>query len=157
MKLIKEITFALALTAGSIFGVANAQSHEIKFGELVIGHPWARTSPTGTGVVAGFMTITNNGKQDDRLIKVTAEISPTTQIHEMKMVGDVMKMAELPGGILIPAGKTVALKPKSLHVMFIGVSEKLEEGEEFSGTLTFERAGTVEVDFEVAAPDAHTN
>lgn len=154
MKLFKEVAFASALTLASILGIAHAQSHEIKFGELVIGHPWARPSPADKGVAAGYMTITNNGSQDDRLVKVTAGISGTVQLHEMKMVGDVMKMSELPDGIVIPAGKTVALKPKTLHVMFLDVKEKLEVGEEFSGTLTFEKAGTVRVDFEVAAPNA---
>ena len=63
-----------------------------------------------------------------------------------------MKMKELPDGIVIPAGATVKLLPKSLHIMFTGVKEQVMEGEEFTGTLTFEKAGTVSVDYEVTAP-----
>lgn len=157
MKLFKEIVFASALSLASILSLTNAQAHEIKFKDLVIGHPWARPSPMAKGVAAGFMTITNKGTADDRLVKASASISGKTQIHDMKMVGDVMKMQELSEGILIPAGQTVALKPKSLHLMFLDVKEELMEGEEFTGTLTFEKAGTVPVEFEVAAPDAHMN
>jgi len=152
MKLINQIAFASALTLASIIGIAAGDAHEIKFGNLVIHHPWSRQAPGSADVAAGFMIITNNGKQDDRLVKATAEISTGAQIHDMKMVGDVMKMSELPDGIVIPAGATVKLVPKSLHIMFTGVKEAIMEGEEFSGTLTFEKAGTVTVDYEVTAP-----
>ena len=147
-----EIAFATALSASTLFGLATAEAHEIKLGNLVIHHPWSRQSPMAADVAAGFMTITNTGKEDDRLVKATAEISASAQIHDMRMVGDVMKMAELPDGIVIPAGATVKLKPKALHIMFMGVKQQEMEGEEFTGTLTFAKAGTVTVEYEVTAP-----
>jgi len=152
MKLVNQIAFASALTLASIIGIAVGDAHEIKFGNLVIHHPWSRQAPGAADVASGFMIITNNGKEDDRLVKATAEISTGAQIHDMQMVGDVMKMKELPDGIVIPAGATVKLLPKSLHIMFTGVKEQVMEGEEFTGTLTFEKAGTVSVDYEVTAP-----
>ena len=152
MKLLKEIAFASALSLAALFTLADAQAHEVKLGDLVIHHPWSRQSPMAADVAAGFMTITNNGKEDDRLVKATSEISSSAQIHDMKMSGDVMKMVELPDGLVIPAGGTVKLKPKSLHIMFMGLKRQVTEGEEFTGTLTFEKAGTVTVDYEVAAP-----
>lgn len=152
MKLIKEITFASALSLAALFTLADAQAHEVKLGNLVIHHPWSRQSPMAADVAAGFMTITNTGTQDDRLVKASSDISSSVQIHDMKMVGDVMKMEELPDGIVIPAGGSVKLKPKSLHIMFLGLKRQVIEGEEFSGTLTFEKAGTVNIDYEVAAP-----
>jgi copper(I)-binding protein len=103
-------------------------------------------------VAAGFMTITNNGKQDDRLVKATSEVSKVVQVHDMTMVGDVMKMVELTDGLVIPAGATVKFKPKGLHLMFMGLKKQVMEGEEITGTLTFEKAGTVTVEYEVAAP-----
>ena len=152
MKLLKEIAFASALSLAALFSLADAQAHEIKLGNLVIHHPWSRQSPAAADVAAGFMTITNNGKEDDRLVGATSAVSSSGQIHDMKMVGDVMKMEELPDGVVIPAGGTVKLKPKSLHIMFVGLKQQVMEGEEFTGTLTFEKAGTVTVDYEVAAP-----
>lgn len=149
MKLLCKIVFSSALVLASIAGV---NAHEVKLGNLVIHHPWSRQSPMAAEVAAGFMTITNTGTEDDRLVKVTSAISKSAQIHDMKMVGDVMKMEELPDGIVIPAGGSVKLKPKSLHIMFMGLQQQVMEGEEFSGTLTFEKAGTVTVDYEVAAP-----
>jgi copper(I)-binding protein len=157
MKLFKEITFAAALTVGSILGLADAHAHEIKVGDIVIGHPWSRQSPMAANVSAGFMVITNQGKEDDRLVKVETPVSGMVQLHDMKMEGDVMKMFEVPGGIVIPAGATVELKPMSLHVMFMELKAPPKEGDVFNATLTFEKAGSVEVDFEVLAPGAHMN
>jgi copper(I)-binding protein len=157
MKMFKEVAFAAALTLGAMVSFADAQAHEIKVGDIVIGHPWARQSPMGADVAAGFMTITNTGKEEDRLVKATASVTPTVQLHEMKMEGDVMKMSEIPGGIVIPPGATVELKPKSLHVMFMDLKAPMKEGEVIAGTLTFEKAGTVEVDYDVMAPNAGMN
>jgi copper(I)-binding protein len=152
MKLFKEMAFATALSLAAAFSLSTAQAHEIKFGDLVIHHPWSRQSPMAADVAAGFMTITNNGKQDDRLVKATSEVSKVVQVHDMTMVGDVMKMVELADGLVIPAGTTVKLKPKGLHLMFMGLKQQVMEGEEITGTLTFEKAGTVTVEYEVAAP-----
>lgn len=157
MKLFKEFTFAAALTLGALLSLADAKAHEIKVGNLVIGHPWARQSPMGTDVAAGFLTITNTGKDEDRLVKATASITSTVQIHEMKMEGDVMKMSEIPGGIVIPPGATVELKPMSLHIMFMALKAPIKEGETVAGTLTFENAGTADVEYEVMAPNAGMN
>lgn len=157
MKLFKEFTFAAGLTLGALLGLADASAHEIRVGDLLIEHPWARQSPMKADVAAGFMVITNEGTEDDRLVKVTADISKNVQLHDMKMDGDVMKMVELPDGIVIPAGSTVTLKPRSLHVMFMDVAKQPIEHEVFNGTLVFEKAGTVPVNFEVMAPTAGMN
>lgn len=154
MTLFKQIAFASALTLASVLAIARGDAHEIKFGNLIIHHPWSRQSPMAADVAAGFMTITNTGTEPDRLLKVSSEISNSAQIHDMKMEGDVMKMVELPDGLVIPPGGTVKLKPKSLHIMFMGLKRQEAEGEEFTGTLTFEKAGTVTIEYEVAAPGA---
>jgi periplasmic copper chaperone A len=136
---------------------AGAHDTEIKLGNLVITGAWSRQSPMAADVAAGFVTIANQGQEDDRLIKAETTISTMTQIHDMKMEGDVMKMFELTQGIAIPAGSTVELKPKSLHLMFMGLAKPPVEGEHFTATLTFEKAGSVEVTFDVKALDAHMN
>jgi copper(I)-binding protein len=157
MRPFKGIAFATALTLGALVSFADARAHEIKLGDLVIGHPWSRQSPMGAGVAAGFMTISNTGTQEDRLVKATAAVTPNVQLHEMKMDGDVMKMVEVPGGIVIPPGSTVELKPKSLHIMFMDLKAPVGEGEVIAGTLTFEKAGTVDIQYEVMAPNAGMN
>lgn len=145
LALAAQIAFAAALTVAALSPAA----HEIKAGDLTIVHPWTRATPAGAKVAGGFVKIVNAGATDDRLIAATAEIADMVQIHDMKMVGDVMEMSEVKGGIPIPAGATVELKPKSLHLMLMGLKSAPMPGSVFKGSLTFEKAGTVPVEFAV--------
>ena len=61
----------------------------------------------------------------------------------------MMKMREVPDGVAIPAGGNVALAPKGSHLMLLGLKKPLKEGETFSATLNFEKAGSVPVRFVV--------
>jgi copper(I)-binding protein len=149
MRLIKEISFAATLSLAALFSTPWAGAQEIKAGDITISHPWSRQSPMAANVAAGFMTITNSGSADDRLIAATAEISSKVQLHDMRMDGDVMKMFEVEGGIVIPAGQTVELKPRALHVMFMDTTASPKKGESFKGTLTFEKAGSIDITYEV--------
>ena len=139
------------LTAiGAFLALAGAASaHDYKVGDLVIDHPVARATPANAPVAGGFMTITNNGSQDDRLIAASSAVAGKMEIHEMAMEGDVMKMREIEGGIVIPAGETVMLVPGGLHVMFMQLGAQLKEGETHEAVLTFEKAGDVTVTFNV--------
>ena len=67
------------------------------------------------------------------------------------MDGGVMKMRPLPNGIEIKPGQTVEFKPGSYHLMFVGLKEPFEKGKRVKGTLQFEKAGTVEVEYAVEA------
>jgi copper(I)-binding protein len=71
------------------------------------------------------------------------------EVHEMAVVDGVMRMKQLPDGLEIPAGATVVLKPGSFHLMFIGMEEQLLPDTYVEGTLVFEKAGTVKVEFAV--------
>lgn len=131
-------------------------AHEFKAGDLVIGHPWSRATPEGAKVAAGYFKISNSGAEADRLVAVTGEIAGRTEIHEMAVDADgVMTMRPLAGGVEIPAGGTVTLEPGGLHVMFMDLKQGAKEGERFKGTLTFEKAGTVDVEFAVDAMGKH--
>jgi copper(I)-binding protein len=123
------------------------KAHEIKFGNLVVVHPWSRQSLSGE--TDGYMKIANHGTEDDRLVAVTADISSKVILCDVKQG----MMVQLADGIPIPAGKTVELNSKSLHIMFMNVTSAPMAGAEFGGTLTFEKAGTLQVDFEVEEPE----
>ncbi|MEI8145955.1 MAG: copper chaperone PCu(A)C [Alphaproteobacteria bacterium] len=125
--------------------------HGFKVGNLVIHHPWARATAPGAPVAGGYAEITNEGTTDDILVAATFENAERVEIHQMSMEGDVMKMAKLNEGLPIPAGKTVALKPGSFHLMLMGPKAPLVEGEMVKGTLTFAKAGVVNVEFVVEA------
>ncbi len=111
-------------------------------GDLVVEAPWARESVTKSG--AAYLTVRNDGDQDDRLIGVSADVAEMAQIHESTMQDGVMKMRPVEA-IEVPAHGEAALEPGGLHIMLMGLKAPLEEGKSFPLTLTFENAGEIEV------------
>ena len=128
---------------------AMGDSKVYKVGSLTIEAPWARATPGGAKVAGGFMKITNNGKESDRLIGGTVPFAGRFEVHEMAVNGGVMTMRQLSKGLEIKPGETVELKPGGYHVMFMDLTSGLKEGEAIKGTLEFEKAGKVDVEYRV--------
>ena len=128
-----------------------AQAHDYKAGPLVIAPPWTRATPKSASVAGGYLTITNTGSTPDRLTGGSSEVARKFEVHEMSMDGGVMKMRELSNGVEIPAGATVELKPGSYHIMMMNLSRPLAKGDKVKGSLTFEKAGKVDIEFTVEA------
>ena len=97
------------------------------------------------------MTITNTGKTPDKVSCVSSDASAECQIHTMTMNNGVMQMRPVEGGLEIKPGETVTLKPGGLHVMLVNLKHPLEQGKTVKATLKFDSAGTVDVDYPVAA------
>ncbi len=145
-KLIRILASAALI---GLFSAATAQAAEVKAGDLVIDQAWSRATPGGAKVAGGYLTITNKGAAADRLVSATADVSPMVEIHEMSMDGGVMKMRMLDKGLPIEPGKTVKLAPGGYHIMFQELKAPLKEGEKVPVTLQFEKAGSVQVTFDV--------
>jgi periplasmic copper chaperone A len=138
----------------AVFAFASALSalaHDFKAGDLAIGHPWTRATAPAAQVAGGYLSIENKGSLPDRLLSASFAGSSTVEVHEMAMDGAVMRMRELKAGIEIPAGGKIELKPGGFHLMFMGLKGGLKQGDSLKGTLVFERAGRVEVEFKVEA------
>ncbi len=142
---------ATVLLALSLALAGSAAAHDFSVGSMKIEHPWSRATPKGASVAGGYMKITNTGTTPDRLTGGSVEAAKRFEIHEMSMEGGVMKMRELPKGLEIAPGATVELKPGSYHVMMMNLSKQFVQGEKVKGTLTFEKAGKVDVEFAVEA------
>ena len=141
----KPILIALCLLAPP----ALAQDYAV--GDIVIARPHALATPPAARVGGGYMAITNAGGEDDTLVAATVapDVAGMVQLHQMAMEDGVMLMSEVEGGIPVPAGETVVLERGGLHVMFMQLPQGLAEGTEIPATLTFEKAGEVEVVFSV--------
>ncbi|MBL8146386.1 MAG: copper chaperone PCu(A)C [Anaerolineae bacterium] len=97
---------------------------------------WARPADEG-GVSAAYLRVLNFG-DDDTLVGASAEVAEVTEIHEMRMVNDVMEMRPVEGGIPLAFGEVAALEPGGLHVMLMDLLQSLEDGSAFALTLQFE-------------------
>jgi copper(I)-binding protein len=93
----------------------------------------------------GYMTIANKGSAPDRLVSISSPAAGKAEIHSMEVKDGVMVMRPVAGGLDIPAGGAVELKPGGLHLMFLEVVERFEEGGSVPLTLEFEKAGKVEL------------
>lgn len=126
---------------------ATAQQYQV--GDIEILHPWTRATPKGVKVGSGYLYIINHGSTPDRLVSVATNGVQTTEIHSMAVVNDIMKMEKMHNGIEIPGNGEITLKPGGDHIMFMGLTQPFKLGDKISAKLTFEKAGTIDVDFSV--------
>lgn len=152
-------TLLLATTLA--FAAVPALAEAIKVGDLTIEKPWSRATAKGAEVGVGYLTIRNNGATPDKLTGGAADFAQV-EVHEMSMQGGVMKMREVKDGLVIPAHGAVTLAPAGYHLMFVHLKQPLVKGQVVRATLSFEKAGSAQVDFPVqgigaAAPDDGMN
>lgn len=127
-----------------------AFAHEYSKDGLLVHHlVILETTPIAKSA-GGYLSVTNNGPQPDRLIAVEADF-PRVMLHETVTKDGIAEMLHR-GGFDIAPGETLVLERGAKHVMFMGLSEGLPAGTEIDATLIFEKAGAVPVIFQVEAP-----
>jgi copper(I)-binding protein len=140
------------LTAATIALLAQApaaRAQQAAPSPIEVTQAWARATPAGAQVGAGYLTVTNHGAEADRLIGGSADVADKIEVHEMNMDNGVMKMRELPDGLAVKPGESVELKPGGYHLMLTGLKGGLKEGEHFRAQLEFAKEGKAEVEFVV--------
>lgn len=136
---------SFSVFAATLFICASTFAHDYKVGDLRIEHPYARATVPHQPSGGAYLNIENLGKQDDKLIAVASPVAKSVEIHTMSMDGNVMRMREVPGIELKPAEKVTMTPGHGYHIMLIGLKQPLKAGDKFPLTLTFEKAGKVEV------------
>ena len=135
----------MAALAACLSFSAQAQTVEVK-------DAWIRTSVPGQKATGAFMKIT--AKDGARLVSVASPVAGVAEVHEMKMDGGVMTMRAVNGGLELPAGKTVELKPGGFHVMLMDLKAALPKESTVPLTLFFKDAKGVESKLELKVPVA---
>ena len=141
--------FLLAVALSMWAGDAIAEDYGI--GTIEIAAPWTRATPKGANIAGAYMTLRNKGTAPDRLVGGTAAVAGRFEVHSMVMEQGVAKMRPVEGGLEIKPGETVELKPGSFHVMLMGLKQPLQKGEKVKGTLEFEKAGKIDIEYAVEA------
>lgn len=119
-------------------------------GGIMIDDPYARASTPTSKSGAAFMTIVNHTDTDDRLIAATSPVSERVELHtHLEDANGVMRMVEVKDGIAVPAGGKAMLMRGGDHVMFMGLTQSLNDGDVVEVTLTFEQAGDMTVEIPV--------
>lgn len=112
---------------------------------------WARASVPGQKGTGAFMTLT--APQGARLVSASSPAAGVTEVHEMKLDGDVMRMRAVPV-LDLPAGKAVELKPGGFHVMLLDLKAPLVKDSAVPITLTFKDAKGMQSKLELTVPVA---
>ena len=134
------------LSAALLLGSAiHVHAAGYKLGDISVTDPHARPTVVKQPSGAAYVTVENRGKAADRLLGVSSPVAESAAIHTMAMDGDIMRMREAGPLPLAPAAK-VEMKPGAgYHIMLIGLKRPLQPGDSFPVTLSFEKAGKLEV------------
>ena len=126
----RAFIFSLALVCCTLVGTAAAQSPVV-----TVSEPWVRATVAQQMATGAFMRL--SASHDARLVAASSSVAGVTEIHEMTVVNDVMRMRAI-DALDLPAGRTVELRPASYHVMLMDLRQPLNAGERVAITLVFE-------------------
>jgi hypothetical protein len=140
--------FALILFTLLVLAGCSAQ------GEVRATDLWVKSSEVSTigGMSVVYGTLTNNTTNDIVLIGGQTDLAGIVEVHEMAMINGELKMQQIAGGLLIPAGQSIQLEPGGNHLMLMQLTKDLLAGEEISVTFSFEGADDLVVDRILAKP-----
>lgn len=143
-RIIRTAALVSTLAAALAAGTAMAQDAGVK-----AEGAWARASVQGQKGTGAFMRLT--AKDGARLVRAESPAAGVTEVHEMKMEGDIMRMRALPM-LELPAGKAVDLKPGGYHVMLQDLKAPLMKDTSVPLTLVFQDAKGVESKLNLSVP-----
>ncbi|MGC8122036.1 copper chaperone PCu(A)C [Marinobacter sp. VGCF2001] len=153
----KQCLIPLAIVSALVTPTAFAGDHGHQETHLPhpvqIDQPWSRPTPPGTPMGVGYMSLTNSGEQAIVLVGAESPRAEHISIHETSMHEGMMRMQPVDGGLEIPPGMTVELKPHSYHLMLEQLPRPLAEGEKIPVRLDFDGAEDLDVELTVRALD----
>ncbi|WP_313562237.1 copper chaperone PCu(A)C [Diaphorobacter nitroreducens] len=138
LSLVSRIAVAATLL---VAGAAHAQ--------VTVQDAWVRATVPQQKATGAFMRLT--AAQDARLVSASSPVAGVTEVHEMKLVDNVMKMRPLPA-LDLPAGQAVELKPGGYHIMLLDLKQPVAQGSTVPLTLVFEAKDGQRTTQELQAP-----
>jgi hypothetical protein len=121
--------------------------------QVTVEQAWARATPPGAKVAAGYLVVRNGGEHAERLVSVVTAAAARVETHVQERKDGVMRMREVNGYEIAPGG-SLELRPGGAHLMFVQLRRPLKEGDKMPVTLEFARAGKVKVEFHVTGMGA---
>ena len=140
-------TVALAATLFASACATSPDSHT-GHGDIQVVDPWIRATPPTAESSAAYMQLINSGDATDRLVSASGDAAESVELHT-HVLDDGMLSMEPIDVIDVPADGETVLEPRGLHVMLVGLTDSLEDGDTVPLELTFEHAGTMMVDVPV--------
>jgi periplasmic copper chaperone A len=147
----KNLLIAAALlTLGA--GAAYAQNDRV--GSIEVSNPWAPATGSTLTNTAVYLSLTDVGTKSDELVAASSSVAQKTELHVFSVENGVYGMHEVDGIEVTPGGAATVLRPGGAHVMLKSLKRPLRPGTTFPLTLTFQRAGQLQVEVRVESPQA---
>ena len=113
-------------------------------GDIRVENAWALPLPPVSVNGAAYLAVENSGSSTDRLVGAESSISERVELHKHVNKDGQMSMQKV-DFVEIPMHGSAVFSPGNMHVMLIGLTEPLVEGNHFQLRLNFEKAGEVAV------------
>lgn len=135
--------------------VAPAQAADTPDANIGLSSAWTPAKAQAGGDQPVYLTITNRGDTPDSLTRVRCptDLADFTEKHATDRGEGGTAMREVKT-FTIPAHGTMRLVPEADHLMLLHVRAPLQEGQTFTCSLVFQKAGTIAVDVKVAPSGA---
>jgi copper(I)-binding protein len=117
--------------------------------QVTVENAWARATPPGAKIAAGYLTIRNAGPAD-KLVSASSPAAEKVETHVTMKDGDISRMREVKG-YAVPANGKLDLTPSGSHLMLVNIKAPLKEGDRVPLVLRFEKAGEVKTELAVRA------
>ena len=147
----RALRLVSATTLSACALLASAAPPDPPAATVRVERPWARATPPGATIGAGYLELRNMGDTADRLVRATSPRAAAVQIHVTLMADGMMQMRQVDGLDLAPGG-SVRLEPGGTHLMLVDLAQPLVAGERVPLVLHFARGGRLTAELVVAPP-----
>ncbi len=144
---VRDLTLLGFIAVGLLPG--NVFAHGFAVGTIEIVHPFFRATPPSAKTGAGYLIVRNTGPEPDRLLAIETEAAERVTFHRTVVEDGLAKMLPIEGGLEVPARGEYRLGLDGSHAMLEGLTAPIGLGQLIEGTLVFEKAGRIQITFEV--------
>ncbi len=164
MKLFKLATSHLIILATSVAFTISLQAdmsdkehkkHEKQMqmpmkASLMVMNGWVRLTPPVAKNSAAYFVFHNASDKDITVVGVSSKIAKMTMMHDVVMEKNMAKMVHL-DKVKVPAGGQVEFAPGGKHVMFVGLTEKLDAAKDVTVKFTLDSGEVITAVMKVKA------
>lgn len=143
MRILSVVITVLAIGNLPFDALAANRGKTVNVGSLRIDDYAMRASLGNVPTSAVYVSVTNNGKTEDRLLSASCACAGMAMLHQTSVSGGMASMGDVPGGFVIRPDTTMALKPGGSHIMLMNIKHRLKAGSYETVKLTFAKAGVI--------------
>jgi hypothetical protein len=153
----RKLLFSSALLSLGLAGpaVAHHAGETSQLSKLVLSHAWMHENAEMAHSTSVYLTIDNQGTEADKLIRAEVDFADEAVFQAQTVGADGVLAVRDISGINVDPDQVLTLKPGVVWIELESVHRTFEHGEHFDMTLTFEKAGMVEVEVQIEPFGGH--